>query len=254
MNMHWKKKTASIQSFEETKGFELTAEQADQQIDAALRAAGHAKIPAGLAERVTLRMQQSSAMPIKKGYAQRIRLLPVLSSAVAAALLMAIGLQITLRLREGRKNSALRQSERQEIAENLNVKSQAIPKATDIIAFPVKNRVYAKDKPRESWRAQHYELLSYPLTHQERLLLQLARTIDPKEVQMLNSGYRPVQVVKSETEFATNISEADKTIDSQNTGIADIAVTAMDGFFDAPINTLKPTIINSTITEEKGTL
>lgn len=251
MNMpwkNWKKTMASIQSFEAAEA------QVYQQIDAALRAAGHAKIPAGLAERLTLRMQQTAAMSIRKGYAQRIRLLPVFSCAVTAALLMAIGLQITLRLHERRRNSALRQSDLQEIAENLNAKNQAMVKAPEPIAVPVKNRINVKGKPRESRQGRHYELLSYPLTHQERLLLQLARTLNHKEAQSLNSGYRPAQEVKNQAEFATNVLEVDKTIDSQNTGIADIAATSMSNFLDAPINTLTPTIINSTIAEEKGTL
>ena len=256
MKMRREKTISFIQGFEaaDQKADQQAEEQTDQQMDAALRAAGHAKIPAGLAERVTLRMQQASAMPAKKSYAQRYRLFPVLSCAAAAALLMAIGLQITLRLHERQQNSAWGQSEREKIAGNLNPPNEAFPKAKEIIALPAKSRIRMKGQRTATRQVRYYELGSYPLTHQEKLLLQLARTVDPRELQILNPAYRAAQDAKDDAEFAAFVSGTDTASASQDTGIADIEATTVDSFFDAHSNALTSTINNSTILEENSKL
>ena len=203
-----------------------TDEQCDQEINAALRAVGHAEIPAGLSQRIAMRMKEgagefSSAQCSSvqtKIFRWRLGWLPTLGSAITAALLLAAGLQLTLRSRERSHSAAMRQREPERVVVAKNV-------ASPNVTLPVgKVKAETKSTVKVRRRTQHYELISYPLTHQERLLLQVARTVDPKEVQMLNPEYRAAQEAKEEAEFVASASATDISNDSQAASMTSTAI------------------------------
>ncbi len=210
----------------------MTGQQIDIQIDAALRAVGQAEIPAGLAQRVASRVEQhagaSSVAQNKSSFSGWYRLLPVLGGAVAAALLLAAGLQMTLRVHEQAQQAAMSQPKTPEQTSPVSHKTSSAPTviATKAKTFPLEK----KNKPSSLRRTRHYELGSYPLTHQERLLVQLARSVNPKELQMLVGS------------------------DAQESTSADTSTTAESSLNGMPPTTLTSTITTNTINEEKSTL
>ena len=191
-------------------------EQIDKEINAALRAVRNAEVPAGLSQRIASRMKEDAkefSSAEKKTF--HWKWLPAIEGAIAAALLLALGWHLTLGLHDRPRAAAVHHvgpPRTVVVAQNVAPANVAEPVKT-IEAAP-------KRTVKVRRRSRHYELISYPLTHQERLLVQLARTVDPKEVQMLNPEYRAAQDAKEEAEFVASAAAKDISNASQASSMA----------------------------------
>lgn len=189
---------------------ELKMEQKDEmeeKVDLALRVAANPTIPVGMENRV----QRRVAVAAHGDLPRRTWLLAVPASCAALAIvLLAVGLhwrsprkQAVRPLETARVSSAIATEPQQELRH-----SQSAP--FQISAQPARNFKRAADHERRRHAAN---LFSYPLTRQERLLVEFARNAKPADLQILNPEYQAKVEATENAEFAAYLKSGDSSAD-----------------------------------------
>ena len=209
-----------------------TESMLNEKIDDALRAVGHAAPVPGLAQRISLRLESAAAEgSARRFYWPRV-LIPVAGCAVVA-LLMVAGVRMQERTHIARKDVGMPQART-----FASISKEAIPvpgpASSEATVPPViippgvdagRSRTQRNGLParRASHRVRHSFPDNYPLTHQERLLIQLVKTVNPETLQILNPAYRAAQEAKENAAFEAYVHESDTA--SDNSTAADAATS-----------------------------
>lgn len=176
--------------------------QIEKKIDAALKLLSETRPPAAMASRIHRSLETAMAA---SGQARRGRLfwVPATCAAVAAVLLVVFFQAHRMR---GKQEPAV------ETAKMVSV-DPVSPRLADSQPelAPERSReqrVSAPNVHRDARRRErsHYRhavnLFSYPLTRQEKLLLQFAATAKPEDLRDLNPEYQAEVEARQEAEFA----------------------------------------------------
>ncbi|HEX4021448.1 MAG TPA: hypothetical protein VHX63_09905 [Acidobacteriaceae bacterium] len=200
----------------------LDATMLDARIDDALRAASHAAPAPELAQRIVLRLE-SAAVEDRAGRFRWPRVLVPAAGCAAVALLMVAGMRMHERAQAGAKSAMTSRTET--VAA---VPGEAVPEtdAEEATARRASARNAEEDGAGLKARGSKYAARrvsrpvrqtfpdNYPLTHQERLLVQLAKTVNPAELQMLNPVYRAAQEAKEDAAFEAYLHSSAAASDS----------------------------------------
>lgn len=175
-------------------------ESPDERIDAALRIASDCRIPAGLEDRVQQRLR--SAAEAEPSNALRWARIPA-AVGITAVVLAAILLSLHSRPAKHLDVAHLLAPAAVETASNHL--TTLLP--TTHLQKPETRLVLmtARHHDRTGVRRHAANLLNYPLTKQERLLIQFARTATPAELQLLNPQYQAKLEAQQEAAFAAYI-------------------------------------------------
>jgi hypothetical protein len=178
----------------------------DEQMDAALRIVSDCGVPAGLVDRVRERVH-ATAESEAPGTLRWVRVPAVVG--VAAAILVAVLLSLHSR-----------PVERVDVA-NLSSAAavQTLSSHATAVVQPAhlqeteSGRVLKAERHHGKTVARRHSanLLNYPLTKQERLLVQFAQTASPEELQILNPQYQAKVEAQQEAEFVAYIHSADNS-------------------------------------------
>jgi hypothetical protein len=174
----------------------------DQKIDAALKMLSEAQPPAEMESRIQRELNAAGSVPGKN---RRGRLLWIPTGCVAAA---AAVLLVFFALSSGPGTKQAPTTE--------NAKLETVPPTPSLpasyepkIVAPENNSEQAVPKVRRnSHRSGRHEyrhaasLLSYPLTKQEKLLVEFAQNAKPKDLQYLNPEYQKKLEEQQKAEFA----------------------------------------------------
>lgn len=194
----------------------------EHRIDAALRAVGHATPSVGMAERITLRLQSAAVDRTASRFPWQRMLVPAFGcAAVAVFIVLGLRIHVTQRI----AGSAALAGNMQP-ALSTAVAPKESREVRRVEAGNPGKPLRVKMASHTGHRARHVYPDNYPLTHQERLLVQLVRTVDPKDLQILNPEYRAAQEAKEDAEFeayvkstetAATTTKTEKTNDTQTT-------------------------------------
>lgn len=172
----------------------------DREIDAALKMLGGVEPPAEMASRIHQKLEAAGSVP--EGNRRRLFWIPA-TCAVAAAVLLVLFLP-SHGLRE--QQAPTTENAKLEIVQP----APSLPASTqpEIVA-PENNGERAVSKVRRSsHRRQRHEyrhaknLLNYPLTQQEKLLVEFAQNAKPEDLQYLNPEYQEKLQEQQKAEFA----------------------------------------------------
>jgi len=194
----------------------------EDEIDAALRMLSEMQPPSEMVSRVH-RSLETAAMSQRASSGRRL-LVPAAGIAMAAFALVAAFTQM-YRVPETRRSAETAKLVATAPLEQMTAVSPAAPVAPEnfeagkrSVREPAVRRV--QRERREHRHATN--LLSYPLTRQEKLLLQFARTAKPADLQALNPEYQAKVEAQQDAEFAaylksgrsTNAESATQTTES----------------------------------------
>ena len=198
------------------------ANDMDEQIDAALRAVGHAIPAPGLAERISLRLESAPAKNSIRRFSWQRVLVPAFGCMAVAVFVL-----VAVRMRVAPVSAMHPLQERQHaIATAVAPKEIAAPRNAEVRS-PAKH-VHARTM-QVSRRVRHMYPDNYPLTHQERLLVQLVQTVNPAELQILNPEYRAAQQAKEDAEFEAYVKSAEISATNTKTQSTNEAQTTEEG-------------------------
>ena len=192
----------------------------EDEIDAALKMLGETQPPAALVSRMHSCLE--TAAMSQRARSGRVLLIPAAGVAIAALVLVALFSQMH---RTQRHQTSAVETARLVAATPLVQATIMSPSATAAtkspqewkrsVQLPVERRIR---HGRENRHATN--LLSYPLTRQEKLLLQFARNAKPADLQALNPEYQAKIESQQEAEFAAYVksgSSSGNTRTTQNT-------------------------------------
>lgn len=185
----------------------------EHEIDAALEMLGDAQPPAGLASRLH-RSLETAALSSQKDF--RWSLWLPAAGAVMAALLLAVFLQP--RFAPHRQTSAMQIAELPDINSTSGKfqRPSAIPVArSDNQGVAIHRNPAARKRPVSRHAAN---LMSYPLTRQEKLLLEFAQHAKPEDLKDLNPEYQAKVEAQQEAEFEAYLKPV--SISTVNSGTA----------------------------------
>ncbi len=165
-------------------------------IDEALRLAASGQPPAGYFERLQRRIAAAPETHRVRGALW----LWIPAGCAVAAVFLAVILPMLLHSSKPERIAAVRESN---IA-NLPAASRANlpPSRTKAHALTVSRPRLRHQKARRVATRDAANLFDYPLTHQEKLLVEFARTATPDELKELNPEYQAKMEAKQEAEFA----------------------------------------------------
>ena len=180
----------------------------EDEIDAALKLLGKTQPPAAIVSRVHGRLETAAmSQRVRSG---RLLLIPAAGVAMAALVILAI---LTQSHRTQRDQTSAIETGRLVAANPLAQTAIVPPSATAAtknpqvgkrsVQLPVERRIHLN---RENRHATN--LFSYPLTRQEKLLVQFARTAKPADLQALNPEYQAKIKAQQEAEFAAYLKSA----------------------------------------------
>lgn len=184
----------------------------EEKIDLALRMAANPSLPAGLANRAQQRVAAAA-----EGNLPRMPWLlavPATCAALVAIVLLAVGLQ-----RHSPRKEAVRPVETARVSSATVAQTQAglrnpASAPRQISPQPVRKFRRAADHGRSRRHAAN--LFSYPLTRQERLLVEFARNAKPADLQILNPEYQAKVEAKQEAEFAAYLKSGESSTDDRS--------------------------------------
>lgn len=171
----------------------------EREIDAALKMLGDVQPPAGLASRIHHSLETAAVSSKKQA---RWPLWVPAAGVAMAALLLAVFLQT--------RSARPKQAATVQVAElrGINSASAQFPSPSVIQAENSHQQNEAKPAIRRSFTARKRptyrrvnNLMSYPLTRQEKLLLNFARHAKPEDLQDLNPEYQAQVEAQQKADF-----------------------------------------------------
>lgn len=174
---------------------QTTSANFEHEIDAALKMLGDVQPPADLAYRIHLSLE-TAAVSSQKDF-RWFLWLPT-AGAVMAALLLAVFLQA--RSARPKQASTVQTAELRgmnSVAAGIQLPPESVSKQN--IAM-LANRRHAVGRKRPVYR-HAANLMSYPLTRQEKLLLQFAQNAKPEDLKDLNPEYQAKVKAQQKAEF-----------------------------------------------------
>ncbi len=197
----------------------------DRSIDEALRLAASGQLPAGY----LVRLQRTiDAAPRTHGMRGGFWLWVSAACAVAAVFL-AVVLPVLLRPAKPGEVASVQESNPAQSSKAPGAqrpKPQVIAASSDgVKAVPFKTVSTRHHVKRNTGAATRdaANLFDYPLTHQEKLLVEFARTATPNELKDLNPEYQAKVEAQQEAEFATYSKSGE---DSGNSSISSAGAEA----------------------------
>ncbi|MGB8480746.1 MAG: hypothetical protein WCE63_18225 [Acidobacteriaceae bacterium] len=188
----------------------------EDEIDAALKMLGETQPPAAIVSRVHQRLE-TAAMSLRARSGRRL-LIPAAGVAMAALAVLAILAQSH---HKGRDQAPAVETARMVVNTPLAQATVTPPSATveteradegkRSVQFSTERRSHLN---RENRHATN--LLSYPLTRQEKLLLQFARSAKPADLQALDPEYQDKVEAQQEEEFAAYLKSGDDSSTQEN--------------------------------------
>ncbi len=175
----------------------------EQQIDAALKMLSEGQPPVTMRSRVQRSLEAAAVTP-QQVHRGGLLWIPVMCAAMATVLLV-IFLQV--HSARGKQNSPIETVKMMttESAPPRLVPSQPLPvpaKSSREGKVSVMN-IHQNSHRRERDQYRHaVNLLSYPLTRQEKLLVKFAQTAKPADLQILNPEYQAKVDARQDAEFA----------------------------------------------------
>jgi hypothetical protein len=193
----------------------------EDDIDAALKMLGETQAPAALVSRVH-RSLDVAAMSRSTRSSRRF-LIPAAGVAMAAVALVAI--HTSIHRTPDDQSSAVETARL--VAATPPERATAVPPAAPVATKSFEEEKRSVQPPAvRRLRREHREyrhatnLLSYPLTQQEKLLLQFAHNAKPADLQALNPEYQAKLEAQQEAEFAAylkSVSSSDRESATQTT-------------------------------------
>lgn len=178
-------------------------EKFDEEIDAALKLMGKTQPPTAMLPRIH-RSLKTAAADVHRTRSRRIFWIPATACAITALLLLV--LTQAPRTREKPTSTA------KMVKMTANLHADEVPtNAAPTLALPTdgsgKRASSSRATARHSRQAHPHDrpaakLLSYPLTRQEKLLLQFAQTAAPKDLQALNPEHEAAAEAEEKAKFA----------------------------------------------------
>ena len=181
----------------------------DNDIEAALKVLGEMQPPGAIVSRVHRRLEIAAALQARSW--SRGLVIPVAAVSMAAVVLVVIFTQVH-HTPENQRSAV--QTAR--LVANTPLAQAAIAPPSAPVAIkssgegkrPV--RVAVARRRRQGGERRHAaNLLSYPLTRQEKLLLQFSRNAKPADLQALNPEYQARVEAQQEAEFAAYLKSGD---------------------------------------------
>ena len=190
----------------------------EYEIDAALKMLGQSQPPAGLTARVHRSLATAAAKQPRTGWLSWV---PA-ACAAAVAILFAVALQI--HSTPGKRANTTGGTAKMAVMHS--AVSRPYHPAPVPAESPHKRKVSMPTVPRNSRTRQRApyrhaaNLMSYPLTRQEKLLVQFAQHAKPEDLRDLNPEYQAKVEAQQEAEFAAYVksgSSSDNSGTTQNT-------------------------------------
>ena len=175
----------------------------EDEIDAALKMLGDVQPPEAIVTRVHQRLETTAiSQPTRSG---RRFLIPAACVAMAAAVVLAIFTEVH-RVAENQASAVETASL---VANTPPAQATKMSASATAVAenarerTPIRRPAVAWQNRRERPRYRHIaNLLSYPLTGQEKLLVRFAETAKPEDLKTLNPEYQAKVEAQQEAEFA----------------------------------------------------
>ena len=174
----------------------------EDEIDAALKMLGETRPPAKIVSRVHHRLE--AAIISQPAKPSRRFLIPAAGVAMAAVILAAIFIPMY----RAQVNRASAIETARVVANTPLAQATMMPPSATTEAQRSQEgkrlvRYYTQPRSRHSRETRHVNsLLSYPLTRQEKLLVQFARNAKPADLQALNPEYQAKVEAQQDAEFA----------------------------------------------------
>lgn len=193
----------------------------DREIDAALKLLAEVPVPAAMASRIHRSLDETAAAngPVRFHWPMWV---PATCTAVGVILVAAI-LQSPVRRgmqrstgETGRVTVAAAAPARQRMDGAARIAVQTSHTRRPTVQM-VSATVHARSTPRYRHAAN---LFNYPLTRQEKLLVQFARTATPAELQMLNPEYQAKIEAQQEAAFAAYVNSGNSDTQQTETSAA----------------------------------
>lgn len=172
----------------------------ERDIDAALKMLNEVQSPAAMTSRIHQRLD-SSAVTFQQARSGRMFWIPATCTAMAAVLLVVFFHVHSMR----RKQTSTIQTAKMVVA----------PAAVPEVAMPPRALVSSENFSEQKLSTVHSishrkrgehppaaNLLSYPLTRQEKLLIRFVQTASPADLQALNPEYQAKVEARQDAEFA----------------------------------------------------
>jgi hypothetical protein len=183
----------------------------EDEIDAALKMLGETEPPAEMVSHVHQRLE--AAALLQRARSGRRLLIPAAGVAIAAMVLLAI---FTQSHRVGRDQTPAVESARL-VANTPLAQVTGMPPSTAVETERAEEgkrlvQFYTVRRSRRSREVRHAaNLLSYPLTRQEKLLLEFARNAKPADLQALNPDYQANVEAQQDAEFAAYLKSGSRS-------------------------------------------
>jgi hypothetical protein len=174
----------------------------EDEIDAALKMLGETQPPAAMVSHVHQRLE--AAVLSQRVRAARRLLIPAAGVAMAALAIFAIFIQMH---RVGRDQTPAAETARL-VANTPLAQVTGVPPSATVETERAEEgkrlmQFHTERRSRRSREVRHAtNLLSYPLTRQEKLLVRFVQTAKPADLQALNPEYQANVEAEQEAEFA----------------------------------------------------
>ena len=174
----------------------------EDEIDAALKMLGETQPPVALVSR----MHRSLEVAAVSHQARSSRRFLIAAAGMAMAALVLVAIFIPMHRTQRDQTSAVETAK--VVATTPLARATIVPLPASVATrrSQVGKRsvqLSAERRSRQSREARHAaNLLSYPLTRQEKLLLQFARSAKPADLQVLNPEYQAKMEAQQDAEFA----------------------------------------------------
>ena len=176
-----------------------TSANFEHEIDATLKMLGDVQPPAGLASRIHHSLETSS-ISSQKDF--RWSLWLPAAGAVMAALLLAAFLQArSARPKQAATVQIAELPAMNSVAAEIHLPAESVSKQNVAI---LANRRHPVGRRRPTYRRVN-NLMSYPLTRQEKLLVQFAEHAKPEDLRDLNPEYQAKVEAQQKAEFAAYV-------------------------------------------------
>lgn len=181
------------------------------EIDAALRMLGETQPPAEIVSRVHQRLEAAAVS--QRARSGRVPLIPATGIAMAALALVAIFIPMhrtqrdqTPEIEIARLVAATPIAQATIVPPSATLETERADEGKRLVQYSTRRR------GRQSPDTRHAtSLLSYPLTRQEKLLLQFARSAKPADLQALNPEYQAKVEAQQEAEFDAYVKSEDSS-------------------------------------------
>jgi hypothetical protein len=173
----------------------------EDDIDATLKMLGETQPPAEIVTRVHQR-HEAAAMS-QRARSGRVRLIPVAGIAMATLAIFAVFIQ----MQRTQKDQASGVQTARVVANTPLAQVTGMPSSATVETERANEgkrlvQFHTKRRSRQSRAVRHVtNLLSYPLTRQEKLLLRFVQTAKPEDLRDLNPEYQAKVEAQQEAEF-----------------------------------------------------